>query len=1120
MLQRVALPLMRSIHGAVRVASFDRPSALPASQQGFPAGIICLEKQESGEREVLPLPPGLPDSYISGAGVSLLPPAPLLTLRMGLNASKTSHQLQPLFPAPDYLLSSPQNPWYPMSPAAWFPFSARAGGMLTHFMTVFHYGLFGTRKCFRCGGGALQPDATRLAGMYRMRAISPTNEGAFFGAVFVGSVVSYVDDEGKNEAQGVVMLPYVRLSSSNAEGLRKEVGVRAGDTSAVAALLASPVPVPMVLVLPLVEPTPLAAKQNPKQCWQLGTKSVMVGVRTACISRIWQWNELGDFGSLAPESSDARVKLVPPSAPLPPQAITPLRLTVTLPVNRRTVLAFIQQAEPFAADTTPFLRQVRQCSSLQYPIDTLLCSRARFSCAYKFGLPGVMAARRFAPLDESMSSSEGDDDGTFMPSAVGRKQLVSSPLPRAATASGGSLKTSASKSFAARLPLSGGSSAHATAAKATSKRRLASTSAPALDEQENNDGDNCVLEEQRQVANDDNSNAGDVPSRSSVNAHALFLTASDIFKAEHVAPLSAFIYHQEESKHGRALKGNKNEQAVRKLMLEWQNQVWTQLRSMDRTMYDLLEHIGSLPQHTTTAARLQHLLKVLTGPSWRKWVSTHVRGTKKSAQLHAEAAMVWAYTEGERPEARHGSVWQMHQRGCWYLKMPASSSAASTVTATASAVSSATSKLATKRAASTVSRSDRPHNDISTPSSSVFTSSKRARFADQPATAAQTKEASSESVSPPAARKARRGKTAAVLQVLTSPSLSALTADSASTDTAAAVAAATTTAAAATAAAAAAAATAAATAAAAATATAATAAAAAAASTGPLAPEDAVEVLRRQIATKKAELANQALVESLRAELDGLNAASTPQSASIHSSADAASRTLPSTGSGSGTQVPVDSASSTTTSIAAAALAAISCERKEPLPAQQSSTLPPQPTPSPDANSTPQWAMQLLQAQLAAHQQHEATLARFIVSQAAMQQDAHHRFLHQMQRQLMPPPPLPVASRPYELQNPDGTYTPVQAGYPGAGPALHDYSAPVLADLAQLPHGGHGRATVADSGGINPRRSQSATSIDNRPTAHSELMVHAGNATQFAPPPPVMNPVMAAALRQYLPFAL
>jgi hypothetical protein len=192
---------------------------------------------------------------------------------------------------------------------------------------------------------------------------SVSEPGAFEGFVAVGTVISYADEYGQMEKQGVVVLPYVRLSASASQGLREVTGSLCSVSSAgsqaspLEQLLLVPTPVPMVLLLPLRPPTSNASAAAVSQtngaaatqCWQMGTDTSVVAVRTQCITRLWASTELGKFGSaladtVSPKTGRAKRKVR--ADVLPSTVPTALRLAIEHVSTKRAVVEFVLKQQP------------------------------------------------------------------------------------------------------------------------------------------------------------------------------------------------------------------------------------------------------------------------------------------------------------------------------------------------------------------------------------------------------------------------------------------------------------------------------------------------------------------------------------------------------------------------------------------------------------------------------------------------------------------------------------------------------------------------------------------------------------------------------------------------------
>jgi hypothetical protein len=694
------VPFVELLHEAyARVAEYDHQHESWLSERCFPAGIISLLPRK--EPLALPVPqvdssqlvPSDAAAKAAAAASSSGHPLMILQFSAGVHAlsglgSPTCGHVQPLIPAPDFLLCSPQHPSFPMQPTMWIPFVAHEH--VTHFFTPYHRGLFHARIKF-AELGESTPQAERKP-LYRLAGSSNgVDEGAFEGVVHFGSVVCFKENDSEPEQQGVVVLTYVRLSTSANARFRQTLDQ---SESVLMQALAGKAPEAMVAVLPLQRP---AGFDDGKQCWQEVAKDrPLLFMRTCDITHIWHADALGEFGcsgySKTFKDMSTRPMLKHREAlqhdrltPLPnPAQATPLRHAIEAPSVTAMLLDFVLQSEQTdtigsehaAAD---FIESIRLRASLLYPIDTLLCARARINCARPLDAPGIVKQRLLGAQSmedeedaEDAAAAEAEDDEESHRSR--KKKRAGSTGKRAsgkrsASASVSSIKSSKKKSKNPSRSRAGSREPRASAQKAKKNRQavidddaVEGRDVPSRAGSGKSDGRAAEEEQAAMQVSDAEADSESEEDDGMAAARELYEAASDVFTtAEHFAPLAGFLYFQCDSFQPSKLV--KNKAAMQQNMQPWQRSVWNHLsdrKSVDAELFTLICNFAA--EDKTTIELAAELAK----PTWR----ATLRAKTGSKAVQPKALLIWCYNDGQQPDLHAGSVWEMHYKGVWYPPMP------------------------------------------------------------------------------------------------------------------------------------------------------------------------------------------------------------------------------------------------------------------------------------------------------------------------------------------------------------------------------------------------------------------------------------------------------------------
>ena len=341
-----------------------------------------------------------------------------------LAAAKTSSDFrstghtEALIPAPHLLLKSVSHPLFPMQSALWIPIPASVDA--TIFLTPFHRGAFYT------------PSALGLIGPNEINAARPCrfnlgSDGAssdlksFKGAVYYGSVVSYLSNDDPTPQQGVVVLTYIRLTTGAGrdrmiamceELYTNPQGEDSINSHVLAALKQMPDhgPVAMMAVWPLESSSPSStsapsasssASSGSSSCFQeLAHCGGLKLISSQEVTKIWGKDELGSWSKLV--VGHRELPQVPHRSCLEAQPVLmdnpdrPTRLRVALRENleiHQAQIEFLSKhaLQHYNPDGGHFIKQAREAAQAGFPITQLLDARAATNCANHLPQPGRLS---------------------------------------------------------------------------------------------------------------------------------------------------------------------------------------------------------------------------------------------------------------------------------------------------------------------------------------------------------------------------------------------------------------------------------------------------------------------------------------------------------------------------------------------------------------------------------------------------------------------------------------------------------------------------------------------------------------------------------------------------------
>ena len=691
-------PLLEHHHACeVHMAVFDHQDVTWQSNRCFPGGILITDSEATPRRTPLALPEPQPDSSpVTCAADAACTPTMLLLQnalpsgRAGITAGTCGH-VQPLFPAPDYMLCGPQHPAYPMHPTMWIPFVARPN--CSHFLTPYHHGLFRTET----STANLSQDCTPSDA--RKPLFAEESGQAFRSTVHIGSVVTYSEQSGQIK-QGAVALTYVRLSKSGNSMFREAYEIPEDSTLAgpLEQTLQGKAPVAMLALVPL-QPKG-ATTLHDETCWQgFEVDADLVFIRTSQVVRVWHPKHTGPIGRSVPMDTKSRrpstlqhrsgVGLEDVDELPNPAAPTLLRRIIEGGRIQKELVQFMQRSEPVSqlagvdgpANTALFLAWIRSTASLRFPIDTLLCARARINCALPLTQPGLLQLHRIDQHQLHHKDSSSEEDALEAPTkrrAAGRpRQRHNLSGQRAQSSRSGSKGKPHSKGSKSPTQPASGSTVKSDrrAGRKSSRGSKVSSASGGHDDTDSQLAREQLLQIKAQHVKPTRSaaaaaaavaptstsvcdqnledNSGVVQEGEFEAMRATFDAASDLYgRPEHDAPLASYIYLQWESSKEVFV----DRPSFQKVLHEWQEYVYDQLPYSDPELWQQL--LDCTRQNTSFA-------DIVAKSTWRK--KLHAAHQQPKAEVKIEGAL-WCYNGGKRPAAHFGSVWQMHQAGSntWY----------------------------------------------------------------------------------------------------------------------------------------------------------------------------------------------------------------------------------------------------------------------------------------------------------------------------------------------------------------------------------------------------------------------------------------------------------------------
>jgi hypothetical protein len=724
-------PFLSLLHEAPAcIAEWDRRWLGWMSDRTYPAGIVMLDRANIKGQHFTPIPYGrpIPDQDIdipdaepqkndrtkqpffvlqSAASSEALLPA-------GKHASPSLAHVQPLIPAPQWMLRGPQHPCYPMLPTVWLPFEPSL--LNENFLTPYHSGWFNTDHA------DIQPGDPSKERKPQYSA----EQGSVQGTVHFGSVVAFRTKQLVGEQQGVVVLTGVRMSRAVADAYQQEVQAY----NQLHDLMKEKVPLPYVLVLRLKAlPSQIAAaasaghgSRDNMECWQGGAASdEPLMVPTSGIYHVFRQAELGAFGKATKHAplqhidymdaviSKRRVSKVPnPADP------SPLRKLIEADACTRAVVDSMLKIGGIAEDArssefAQCLAQLQDAAHLQYPVDQLLCARARMNCAQPLHLPGTVAQSfidagqaddQGEPITEidkdTLQEMEAAEEAEDLKNLVMRERdkLVHQPLPGETSdhSSFGRPKRvaqlKAEQHIAEIVKLSKLSDKQALAAvpaapKSRTPRRGASVTA---EDETDNDSQmpNDVMtapsasprgsrkpraaaaaaaaaapsplcstpvedddDEAVQVQVDERAEQLGGDNATTAEAKNIFFQLSDPLASEHMAPLAGWVLNQVLS-YGAKRYSDEG-------FIEWQEELWRQLSNYDGKGSIDAELYAFLLAEAVSSTNVSDVVDKLAKPNWRMG-----KGIKQAKKAQRDAAM-WFYRKGARPPAKTASLYVQHK---------------------------------------------------------------------------------------------------------------------------------------------------------------------------------------------------------------------------------------------------------------------------------------------------------------------------------------------------------------------------------------------------------------------------------------------------------------------------
>jgi hypothetical protein len=693
------LPYLSELHNTtVCTALYDRAHYTWLSERAHPAGVILLD----GTAAALPYPVAVPDVGTAAAVVAqaftqaaaedaggTVAPQPIILLEYlaGVNAlqqkggsagsgSSTCGHVQPLVPAPDWLLKGPQHPCYPMEPTFWAPF--RASAHMAHFLTPYHRGVFNTTDNVEAqvqlgaidGRGPLHPSRAN---------------GPFKGAVYLGSVVAF-RHAGGAESQGIVLLTFVRMSQqkgTNWAGALKTLGCPMEPGDALSQVNASSVPVPQVCVLRLRPPTGGDRAGLVQQCWQdtaVDEPNPLEIVKCSDVTYIFRSNQLGKLGAPAKKQVlQHRMQVTAKFISVPdPAAPSPLRDALDSDAVAEAILLFMRAslnserpgsgaiesstaASSGAGGEQNLLLHFRARSSFAYPIDTLLCARARQNCAHPLTLPGVIQRK-------DLESDQLQSEGMQVTLNVGDKFAATSSGGTKTRPPGSGSSGKGGKSHSGK-PESGASGSGETSGGTAGSGQLGSSTAgdkhdsSTAGSRKGGTGSSGGGNHQSDESGEDDPRSHDrrpvssskLSSATRKLVRALFDALSDAHVPEYMAPLAAIVMNQLIDDHDVNHTPLPTGSALDKEVQKWRKFVFEELvasKSADQELLALLcEHAGNEDE-------VAAVCNALADPTWRD--KTPISKRTKGKGVKRDVIPWFDAPQGVRPSDKSLSLHEKH----------------------------------------------------------------------------------------------------------------------------------------------------------------------------------------------------------------------------------------------------------------------------------------------------------------------------------------------------------------------------------------------------------------------------------------------------------------------------
>ena len=696
------VPIFSLLHDTpVRMARFDRPHESWLSDRCAPRGIVLLEcsRDDGTPLPLLKYPSAVADALVAvdaaAAANSITPhaavspaagearertPIFLLEYMAGTHAltplaplagrgkkskgaaaagagSPSLGHVQPLIPAPQWLLRGPQHPCFTMDPTLWVPFAATSASDIKCFLTPYHRGLFHSLDKLMAMVADFGPRAEHRP-LFRT-ASEDSLDGAFHDVVHIGSVVAFLNEK-QEEEQGVVVSTLVRMSASYSRSTLDGL-IKAGlpEAHVLRQLFAEPTPIPYVIVLKLKRPASWDATLPVRmaggvECWQElqvanGADSALPGmVRTSQISHVFPTSCLGEFG-LSPQSSNLihRITLDTVMKLPDPAAHSRLRAAVNNIKATRMVQHLLLQLEPAAAgqySAPDFIAAAHQQASLEFPIDVLLSGRSRISCALELTAPGLIQQRQIQQSEFPTTAAAVASGGTKQPgNEIDLRSAQSSPAKSRKTLDrqAANKANAAFSNVAMDDDLPAASRKPRTARKGGAVKRKASSSPPLSSDRDEEAAQTAVANEPK--------------------IKRLFQDLADISTSERISPFSAYIMNQVQTEYARRQfpTGDK----LAKSALAWTEEIWQQLRpnnkneSIDPDLFVFLRYHAELDSMT------EDICAALAQRHWRQ--SAYVKAALKAQRFKQTGGDITPWFDDDGQRADVGAVNVVEKLQIW-----------------------------------------------------------------------------------------------------------------------------------------------------------------------------------------------------------------------------------------------------------------------------------------------------------------------------------------------------------------------------------------------------------------------------------------------------------------------